>query len=312
MKKELLITVVLLCLMLISTTLDAQVRVFPTGKLSLATSDEPDHNYRISLSGAWFMMGGYQNRYLRYDLSSADPRIWSTTNRIIFYNTDLFRFQDLEARNYYQASDRKLKTNIETIQNGLDIITQIRGTKYNWISDLNSSSKQEVSKDIGFIAQEIEKIIPEAVVTDSLDNKLISYSSILVYTVEAIKELSYIVQKQEIIINELKEKNTFKSGELKSSSSAYSEMEDEVLLLSNVPNPFTKKTEISYYIPKSINNAILIVYDLQGIQKKRINITERGSGSISIDSVNLQAGMYLYTLIADEKEIDTKRMVLME
>lgn len=132
------------------------------------------------------------------------------------------------------------------------------------------------------------------------------------YTVEAIKELSYIVQKQEIIINELKEKNTFKSGELKSSSSAYSEMEDEVLLLSNVPNPFTKKTEISYYIPKSINNAILIVYDLQSIQKKRIDITERGSGSISIDSVNLKAGMYLYTLIADEKEIDTKRMVVME
>lgn len=54
------------------------------------------------------------------------------------------------------------------------------------------------------------------------------------------------------------------------------------------------------------------IYDLQGLQKKTYNIITKGKSSIIINGFELQPGMYLYTLIADNTVIDTKRMILTE
>jgi len=51
---------------------------------------------------------------------------------------------------------------------------------------------------------------------------------------------------------------------------------------------------------------------LQGKQIKQINIEERGNGSVIINGYELTPGMYMYTLIVDGKEIDTKKMILTE
>ena len=51
---------------------------------------------------------------------------------------------------------------------------------------------------------------------------------------------------------------------------------------------------------------------MQGLQKKAFNITSKGKASILINGSELQAGMYLYTLIVDGKEVDTKKMILTE
>ena len=63
--------------------------------------------------------------------------------------------------NIYNASDRRLKQNIETITSGLDKITALNPVKFNWIDNFVES---ENGKDmLGFIAQEVDLIIPEAV-----------------------------------------------------------------------------------------------------------------------------------------------------
>ena len=81
-------------------------------------------------------------------------------------------------------------------------------------------------------------------------------------------------------------------------------------LYQNAPNPFNCVTTIKYALPEDVDNAMLYVYDLQGTQKLAIEITERGENSVNITASKLPAGMYIYTLIADGKEIDTKRMIL--
>ena len=81
-------------------------------------------------------------------------------------------------------------------------------------------------------------------------------------------------------------------------------------LYQNAPNPFNSVTTIKYALPEDVDNAMLYVYNLQGTQKLAIEITERGENSINITASKLPAGMYIYTLIADGKEIDTKRMIL--
>jgi hypothetical protein len=49
---------------------------------------------------------------------------------------------------------------------------------------------------------------------------------------------------------------------------------------------------------------------MQGEQLKQIAITDRGEGQQTISGSEFPAGMYLYALLADGKEVDVKRMIL--
>ena len=57
---------------------------------------------------------------------------------------------------------------------------------------------------------------------------------------------------------------------------------------------------------------MLNIYDMNGIQLKTIAINQKGNGSITINGSELRPGLFFYSLIADGKEIDTKRMILTE
>ena len=62
----------------------------------------------------------------------------------------------------YQGSDRRLKDNITPLRSGLDVINQLAPVSFNW----KNNSEQRLSfkgKDYGFIAQDVEKILPEVV-----------------------------------------------------------------------------------------------------------------------------------------------------
>lgn len=93
------------------------------------------------------------------------------------------------------SSDRRLKTNISTIENSLEKVLQLDGVYYNW--------KTEPSKNrqIGFIAQDVEPILPEAVIKDSDGNYSLSYGNLTSVLVNAIKDLSAISEEQKQIIN---------------------------------------------------------------------------------------------------------------
>ena len=79
-------------------------------------------------------------------------------------------------------SDERLKSNIETIQGGLDKVEQLRGVTY----------IRDERDNIGVIAQEVEKVLPEIVLTadDEMGTKSVDYSRITAVLIEAVKELS--------------------------------------------------------------------------------------------------------------------------
>ena len=80
---------------------------------------------------------------------------------------------------------------------------------------------------------------------------------------------------------------------------------EELKLFQNKPNPYSRLTEVKCVIPSSVKSASLVLYDLSGTQLKSIEIFERGEVVKTISESELQAGMYLYSLIADNKLIDT-------
>ena len=86
-------------------------------------------------------------------------------------------------------SDERLKDNIETIENGLDKVEQLRGVTYT----------RDEKESIGVIAQEVEKILPEIVLTadDEMGTKSVDYGRLTAVLIEAVKDLSARVKELE-------------------------------------------------------------------------------------------------------------------
>ena len=101
---------------------------------------------------------------------------------------------------YASVSDEKLKENIEVIDNAIDKVNQLKGVTFNY--------KKDGKVGTGLIAQDLEKVLPEAVyTTKSLSDKVngeegeehlaINYGNTVGLLVEAIKELEERVKELE-------------------------------------------------------------------------------------------------------------------
>lgn len=80
-------------------------------------------------------------------------------------------------------------------------------------------------------------------------------------------------------------------------------------LYQNKPNPFNENTVIEYTITGAGANSYLAIYDLTGKELLRFT-TKAGKGNVIINAGRLSDGMYLYSLIVDGVEVDTKKMIL--
>ena len=79
-------------------------------------------------------------------------------------------------------SDERLKENIEPIDNALDKVLKLNGKTYNFIG--------RNTRDAGVIAQDLEKVLPEAVAEDGRGIKYVKFNAIIGLLVNAIKELA--------------------------------------------------------------------------------------------------------------------------
>ena len=94
----------------------------------------------------------------------------------------------------FASSDERLKDNVTPIGSALSKINQIGGYEFDWNSDSSHSGH-----DVGVIAQEIEKVLPEVVVDRDTGYKAVRYDKIVALLIQAVKE-------QQLQIDELKSK----------------------------------------------------------------------------------------------------------
>ena len=219
------------------------------------------------------------------------------------------------------TSDIRLKQNFRKIENPLEKIVQMNGKIYDYIPEASDSIGSNEIKEQkaalkrnkqGFIAQEVKEIVPEAVFYEKeSDLYYIDYNAIIPLLVEAIKEQQANIESLESRIKKLEDSPTTKSATIDNTTNTNENtITNTAALAQNIPNPFTVKTRIDIYLPEIVKSARLYVYNMQGVQIKSFDIIERGATSVTIEGYTLQAGMYLYTLIADGKEVDTKKMIL--
>ena len=106
---------------------------------------------------------------------------------------------DIIANSIAGSSDARFKTNIVPITNPLQKVLALRGVNFNWNTSAFPQRKFSDQRTLGFIAQEVEKVIPEIVQTENTSEgyKSVQYDKVVALLVEAMKEQ----QKQ---INQLK------------------------------------------------------------------------------------------------------------
>ncbi len=232
-------------------------------------------------------------------------------------------------------SDGRFKKDIKEDVAGLQFINQLRPVSYmvdnesinkflgipDSISRKLSEAKTAPTRQTGFVAQEVEKVIKKTgyifhgveAPQNEKDHYSIRYAEFVVPLVKAVQELTAKVEMQEKVAEEQKKEIDILKQQLKlSGETPNGEIfsKSEVALYQNNPNPFSMDTEISMSLPETTRQATLIVYNMEGKQLKVIPINDRGKASVKIRNNELKAGMYLYTLIVDGLVTDTKRMIL--
>jgi len=188
----------LIAFLLFSVSAFPQINIFSDGKIGVGTSTPPPTYYQNVFNGSHMMFKNINS--LSLDVNGAGPRIWSSTGDVVFYNTLTGTFNTIQVQTVTEQSDSSAKTNVKSISNGLSTVLKLRGVSFNFkkVSEKKRSNPRIHS---GVIAQEIEKVIPDAVYTaDSTGEKSVSYSDIIPYLIEAIKEQQTIIENQDSII----------------------------------------------------------------------------------------------------------------
>lgn len=308
---------------------NAQIQMNLAGKVGIYVAPETGYNLIVGgMSGACVKFKNNPS-YPSGDLiinpsSSYALALYPAQNN--FGNIGLSNKVFHEIWCYYSTinpSDVRQKENIKNIDNALSLVLKLHGVRFDLkkefaysdsiVKDIKIKAKLEKERKnkIGFIAQDVNKILPEVVVhDDSTDIYGIQYGTLVPLLVEAIKEQQAQIDSLKQMV--IKNFSSLKSAEIVTGVNENSSDAEIPVLEQNVPNPFSVATTIHFYIPDQTQIAYLYVYDLQGLQKKSFHITSKGRSGIIINGYELLAGMYLYTLITDGKEVDTKKMILTE
>ncbi|MCK4357574.1 MAG: tail fiber domain-containing protein [Candidatus Cloacimonetes bacterium] len=161
---------------------------------------------------------GYQAGYSEHgsnilyieNSSSASPLIWGdfANDRIVINGNSTHNSQNRTFFSNGSAggttvwsndSDERLKKNIETIPDALDKVEKLRGVNFEW----KETENHEEGVKMGFIAQEVEDIIPE-VVSKNGEYYSMQYAPITALLVEAVKEQQKMIEELQKEIEELK------------------------------------------------------------------------------------------------------------
>ncbi len=256
---------------------------------------------------------------------------------------------DVYSSGTYYGSDARLKNNIKDFGNAMQIIGALQPKNYDYKKDGEFAGLNlPRGNHYGLIAQDLEKVLPNLVKETNIyikdktrkpgiDNgfskgklvsfKAVNYTELIPVMLKGMQELS---KKND----ELKTKNDqlgMMNDELKAANEAMearltkvesllnltANVKQQSVSLSNgsleqnVPNPpVSHFTKINYTLPAHAALATLVVSDNSGRIIQQIALDKSSKGSVNVNTAGLSAGTYSYSLYADGRLIETKKMLV--
>ncbi len=237
---------------------------------------------------------------------------------------------DVYAWRFFQASDRKLKKDIVPYAGALDRLMQLNTATYTFNQEQYPGCKLPGGKQIGFMADEVDKVFPEFIkhggipaganvkergglqVNTIADVMAVNYVGFIPVLAQAIKEQKQIVDSKDAEIDALK-------AQMSSLEARLAALEGQgsgaahvagALLEQNQPNPFREATDIRYTLPDNGTGARLTLTDVNGQIVRSYVLGGRGHGTVTVHAGELAAGTYTYSLLIDGRVADSKVLLL--
>jgi hypothetical protein len=239
----------------------------------------------------------------------------------------------LNTSSMYTLSDSRLSEHVERMSQNdesgketLDNVLNMSVIEYSMKSRLGENEIQSVEPDreedvqkayeflkeedqkmtsirhFGIVAEELQKMYPDLVLEGQDGYLSVNYSEMVPLLIRSIQAL-----KKEL--DEMKEEKARSKNNTPTSSNMPEAIGRRNILFQNTPNPFKEKTTICFRLADDAQNAAVCIFDMSGKLLKKIPVSS-GMESVSINGYELGEGMFLYTLMANGREVDTKRMVL--
>lgn len=196
-------------------------------------------------------------------------------------------------------SDAKYKKDVTPIKDALNTVLKLDGKTYNWkrneFKDINFNDKLQY----GLIAQEVEKIIPSLAYKTEGGEYSINYIGLIPVLIEAIKQ-----QQEQIVALQDQANTNFQ----RQNSDLINLKNTKIISIS--PNPSSDVIVISLNIEETVQDAKIVVYDLNGKIMSSINVKERNNDiTKSLQKDNFGSGTYIVSLFINGKSLDTKKII---
>ncbi len=212
--------------------------------------------------------------------------------------------------NLQMSSDLQLKTKVEAMEDMNSRLLQLKPSTY-YFKETDQVKNEILTKRLqfGFIAQEVEKVFPNLVMTDEDGMKSMDYIGMIPVLVQALQKQQQDIDALTKLVAELTSPNS-RNGIGEGSINAEQPDDSGSELFPNQPNPFDQQTTIRYTIAEDAEKAALYVYDMNGKQLANFELDE--PGQVEIGSDRFTPGIYYYSLVVDGIEINTYKMILTE
>ena len=247
-----------------------------------------------------------------------------------YFDGDTYVSGTLTANSLVTPSDMRLKENVTllseedgdaTLDNllGLNVISynyrhrsceQEADTASAMTPSQTGRKALERQRHYGLSAQELQKVYPNLVHEGQDGYLAVNYTELVPILIRSIQEL-----KAEL--DEVKGRTAVQQDETarRDRQSTATGMADktaattQATLYQNQPNPFTSQTVIRFSLPENAPASYIYIFDMQGKMVRQLPVNPLMQ-SVTINGYELQAGIYLYSLVVGGQEIDTKRMLL--
>ena len=146
---------------------------------------------------------------------------------------------------------------------------------------------------------------PNLFITDSNNREYVNYTELIPLLVAAVKDLKSQLSALQ------QSSNTFpmETDDVTLSGMTETNYYAACRLYQNSPNPFSGNTVIKYALPEDVSDALICVFNMQGTMLSQTPVSG-SSDRITINGSDYGPGMYIYSLIVNGREVDSKRMIL--
>jgi Chaperone of endosialidase len=216
----------------------------------------------------------------------------------------------------YNSSDRKLKQDIKPLNASLDLLMRLKPMEYSFRVEEFKHMNLPSGRHMGFIAQELEEVLPELVASSSSPilgengNEQGRTKFNAVNYTEIIPLLTAAMQEQQSTIQALENRINSQDLLLQHLSSGRPEAKNGRVEMLISPNPTNDRAMVSIYLVDEVKSGSLVVVDESGKEVVRESVFGSGLKSLELSTGALGNGIYMCQFLVNGEVLAIQKLVV--